>query len=40
MTDLAKIAEASTKLSTKLDSILQYVDDVLSGKQAPDNQVI
>jgi len=39
MMDLAQIAEASTKLSSMLDSVLQYVDDVLSGKQPPDNQV-
>ncbi|XP_014213457.1 eukaryotic translation initiation factor 3 subunit F [Copidosoma floridanum] len=37
--DLAQIAEASTKLSSMLDSVLQYVDDVLSGKQPPDNHV-
>ncbi|CAB0034527.1 unnamed protein product [Trichogramma brassicae] len=39
MMDLAQIAEASSKLVTMLDSVLQYVDDVLSGKQHPDNQV-
>lgn len=39
MMDLAQIAEASTKLSSMLDSVLQYVDDVLSGKQLADNQV-
>lgn len=40
MMDLAQIAEASTKLSSMLDSVLQYVDDVLSKKTLPDNQVI
>ena len=40
MMDLAQIAEASSKLVVMLDSVLQYVDDVLSGKQPPDNQVI
>ena len=40
MMDLAQIAEASSKLSSMLDSVLQYVDDVLSGKTPPDNQVI
>ncbi|XP_011501637.1 PREDICTED: eukaryotic translation initiation factor 3 subunit F [Ceratosolen solmsi marchali] len=39
MMDLAQIAEASSKLATMLESVLQYVDDVLSGKTPPDNQV-
>lgn len=39
MMDLQQIAEASTKLSTMLEQVLQYVDDVLAGKQPPDNQV-
>lgn len=39
MMDLAQIAEASSKLTSMLESVLQYVDDVLSGKTPPDNQV-
>lgn len=39
MMDLAQIAEASTKLLAMLDQVLNYVDDVLSNKQPPDNQV-
>ncbi|XP_046749960.1 eukaryotic translation initiation factor 3 subunit F [Diprion similis] len=39
MLDLAQIAEASTKLLTLVDQVLNYVDDVLAGKQIPDNQV-
>ena len=39
MMDLAQIADASAKLSVMLDQVLQYVDDVLAGKQPPDNQV-
>ncbi|XP_063978046.1 eukaryotic translation initiation factor 3 subunit F [Diachasmimorpha longicaudata] len=39
MMDLAQIAEASSKLSSMLDQVLTYVDDVLTGKQPPDNQV-
>lgn len=39
MMDLAQIAEASSKLTSMLDGTLQYVDDVLSGKTLPDNQV-
>lgn len=39
MMDLAQIADASVKLSVMLDQVLQYVDDVLAGKQPPDNQV-
>lgn len=37
--DLAQIAGASTKLSSMLDQVLAYVDDVIAGKQQPDNQV-
>lgn len=39
MMDLSQIAEASAKLSSMLEQVLVYVDDVLSGKQLPDNQV-
>ncbi|XP_057328811.1 eukaryotic translation initiation factor 3 subunit F isoform X2 [Microplitis mediator] len=39
MMDLAQIAEASSKLSTMLEQVLTYVDNVLDGKQPPDNQV-
>ncbi|XP_015587446.1 eukaryotic translation initiation factor 3 subunit F [Cephus cinctus] len=39
MMDLAQIAEASSKLSSMLEQVLAYVDDVLAGKQLPDNQV-
>ncbi len=39
MMDLAQIAEASSKLASMLDGVLQYVDDVLAGKTLPDNQV-
>ncbi|KAJ8683552.1 hypothetical protein QAD02_019344 [Eretmocerus hayati] len=39
MMDLAQIAEASTKLHSLLDSVLKYVDEVLSGKTPADNQV-
>lgn len=39
MMDLAQIAEASSKLSLMLEQVLNYVDDVLAGKQPPDNQV-
>ncbi|XP_012273078.1 eukaryotic translation initiation factor 3 subunit F [Orussus abietinus] len=39
MMDLAQIAEASSKLTSMLDQVLAYVDNVLSGKQPPDNQV-
>lgn len=40
MMDLSQIAEASAKLSSMLEQVLAYVDDVLTGKQPPDNQVI
>lgn len=39
MMDLAQIAEASVKLSSMLEQVLAYVDDVLNSKQPPDNQV-
>lgn len=39
MMDLAQIAEASSKLSSMLEQVLAYVEDVLNGKQPPDNQV-
>lgn len=39
MMDLAQVSEACSKLSVMLDQVLAYVDDVLAGKQLPDNQV-
>lgn len=39
MTDLALIAEASQKLTSLLDHVLAYVDDVLANRKAPDNTV-
>lgn len=39
MMDLARIAEATNKLSGLLDAVLVYVEDVLAGKVAPDNSV-
>jgi translation initiation factor 3 subunit F len=39
MTDLALIAEASQKLTSLLDQVLAYVDDVLADRRAPDNAV-
>uniref|UniRef100_A0A0K8TQX1 Eukaryotic translation initiation factor 3 subunit F n=1 Tax=Tabanus bromius TaxID=304241 RepID=A0A0K8TQX1_TABBR len=39
MLDLAQIAEASGRLQGLLEEVLQYVEDVLAGKQQPDNAV-
>jgi len=39
MMDLAQISQACIKLSSMLEQVLSYVDDVLAGKQLPDNQV-
>ncbi|KAE8750613.1 hypothetical protein FOCC_FOCC002593 [Frankliniella occidentalis] len=39
MMDLARIAEATNKLSGLLDTVLAYVEDVLAGKAVPDNSV-
>lgn len=39
MMDLAQISEASGKLLELLNQVLQYVEDVLSEKQQPDNAV-
>jgi translation initiation factor 3 subunit F len=39
MMDLAQVSEASAKLLTLLDQVLQYVEDVLNEKQQPDNAV-
>jgi len=39
MMDLAQVSEACSKLSLMLEQVLAYVDDVLAGKQLPDNQV-
>ncbi|EZA61724.1 hypothetical protein DMN91_003874 [Ooceraea biroi] len=39
MMDLAQVSAACSKLSVMLDQVLAYVDDVLAGKQLPDNQV-
>lgn len=40
MMDLAQVSEACSKLSLLLEQVLAYVDDVLVGKQPPDNQVM
>jgi len=37
--DLAKISEGTTKLEFMLDAVIQYVEDVMSGKEAPNNTV-
>lgn len=39
MLDLPQVAEASGKLLELLEQVLVYVDDVLSGKQQPDNAI-
>lgn len=39
MLDLAQVAEASGKLLDLLEQVLAYVEDVLNGKQQPDNAV-
>lgn len=39
MLDLAQVSDASAKLSTLLDELLTYVEDVLNSKQPPDNAV-
>lgn len=39
MVEIKQVAEASDKLVGLLDEILVYVNDVLSGKQQPDNTV-
>lgn len=39
MLDLAQVAEASGKLLNLLDLVLNYVEEVLSNKQLPDNAV-
>jgi len=39
MWDLARIAEATHKLTSLLDGVLAYVEDVLAGKVPPDNAV-
>lgn len=39
MLDLARVAEASTKLLSLLDQVVAYVEDVINGKQQPDNLV-
>ncbi|CAH1390176.1 unnamed protein product [Nezara viridula] len=38
-TDLGLIAEASERITTLLDLVLAYVEDVLAGRAAPDNAV-
>jgi len=38
MMDLTQISTACFKLSIMLEQVLTYVDDVLAGKQLPDNQ--
>ncbi|XP_053608683.1 eukaryotic translation initiation factor 3 subunit F [Plodia interpunctella] len=37
MLDLAQIAEAASKLSSLLDQVLQYVEDVLADRTQPNN---
>lgn len=37
MLDLAQVAEAASKLSTLLDQVLAYVEDVLAEKTEPNN---
>jgi translation initiation factor 3 subunit F len=39
MLDLAQVADASQKLTSLLDSVLAYVEDVLAGRVQPDNAV-
>uniref|UniRef100_U5EXA5 Eukaryotic translation initiation factor 3 subunit F n=1 Tax=Corethrella appendiculata TaxID=1370023 RepID=U5EXA5_9DIPT len=39
MLDLAQVTEASGKLLTLLEEVLNYVEEVLSEKQQPDNSV-
>ena len=39
MLDLAQISEASDKLLSLLEQVLEYVEDVLNEKQQPDNTV-
>lgn len=39
MQDLVQVAEASGKMLELLDQVLVYVEDVLNGKQQPDNAV-
>ncbi|XP_049875190.1 eukaryotic translation initiation factor 3 subunit F [Pectinophora gossypiella] len=36
--DLAQVAEAASKLSTLLEQVLQYVEDVLAEKVQPNNE--
>lgn len=39
MLDLVQVAEASTKLLSLLEQVVAYVEDVINGKQQPDNSV-
>jgi translation initiation factor 3 subunit F len=39
MIDFMQISTACSKLSIMIEQVLTYVDDVLAGKQLPDNQV-
>lgn len=39
MLDVVQVSEASGKLLSLLDQVVAYVEDVLSGKQQPDNAV-
>ncbi|KAG7302319.1 Eukaryotic translation initiation factor 3 subunit F-1 [Plutella xylostella] len=39
MQDLAQVSEAAAKLSTLIEQVLQYVEDVLAEKTVPNNAV-
>lgn len=39
MLDLAQVSEAGTKMGVLLDSVLNYVEDVLANRVQPDNAV-
>lgn len=39
MLDLAQVSDASSKLLSLLDQVVAYVEDVINGKQQPDNAV-
>lgn len=39
MLDVVQVSEASAKLLSLLEQVVAYVEDVLSGKQQPDNAV-
>jgi translation initiation factor 3 subunit F len=37
--DLARVAEGTQKLESLLDTVIEYVESVISGKRGPDNAV-